>query len=505
MEAPRVQGPEEPGDQLPQLGRLEEATVHLRLCQKLLESGVENDYEHAVVAAHLGKVYLTRGDAHEALRWFEQERSLQTGVAGVAHSQAYTHQNFARAYRNLGRREEATQSYTLAVKALGEFSNYVPEGLTLVELCRHRLESHDVQGASADLASAERCFALAGRSQDFTAMLDTVRAQMAWIQGEQDRALTLFASSIRALESSPPGYFLGETYLIYGRIRAELYRRETQRGDTAAASLHQEEARRLFDKGLEYAAHQSLGYLAEQFRKEMEALDPKGFVNLILGRFVSPELLGQLVNNSFQDLNRFQIEDRTVVFVDLSGYTALVEKENLLEIRDILNEFYGFATRIIQQNGGIIDKFIGDCVMASFKGPTTGAGLQNQAIAAVHSAFSIVGEVERLSERRFSNTHRLAASAGICTGRLLVGMLGSLQHMNYTCIGDVVNVAARLQGLAEPGQVLIAHETYRACMEGAPLWMSEGMKVKAVKNRKQPVQYWIVDNLHGRTAAPPTR
>jgi class 3 adenylate cyclase len=183
----------------------------------------------------------------------------------------------------------------------------------------------------------------------------------------------------------------------------------------------------------------------------------------------------------------------------------MAEREDLHELRDTLNEFYGFATRVIQQNGGMVDKFIGDCVMAFFKGPAVGVGTQNQALAAVNAAFTIVAEVERLSERRFSNARMLQASAGICTGRLMVGMFGSLQHMNYTCIGDVVNVAARLQGLAKPGQVLIAHETYRACMEGASLWMSEGPLEQRVKNRVKPVKYWIVDNLHSRTAAPPAR
>jgi class 3 adenylate cyclase/pSer/pThr/pTyr-binding forkhead associated (FHA) protein len=486
-------------------GRLEEATVHLQLSQKLLETEVENQYEHAVVAAHLGKIYLTRGDAHEALRWFEVERSRQTGISGTAHSQAYTHQNFARAYRNLGRREEATHYYMLAAKVLGEFSNFVPQGLTLVELCRHRLEGNDVAGASADLASAERCFAMVGRSRDFAPMLDAVRAQLAWLRGQEDKALALFTSSITALESSAPSYFLGETYLIYGRIRSALHRREAQRGDAAAASLHQEEAKRLFGKGIDCAAHQSLGYLAEQFRKEIEKLDPKEFVKLILSRFVSSEPLEQLVNKSFQDLNTSQVDDRTVLFVDLCGYTAMAEREDLHELRDTLNEFYGFATRVIQQNGGMVDKFIGDCVMAFFKGPAVGVGTQNQALAAVNAAFTIVAEVERLSERRFSNARMLQASAGICTGRLMVGMFGSLQHMNYTCIGDVVNVAARLQGLAKPGQVLIAHETYRACMEGASLWMSEGPLEQRVKNRVKPVKYWIVDNLHSRTAAPPAR
>jgi adenylate cyclase len=164
-------------------------------------------------------------------------------------------------------------------------------------------------------------------------------------------------------------------------------------------------------------------------------------------------------------------------------------------VRDILNEFYGFATRIIQQHGGAVDKFIGDCVMAVFK-DTTGLGLQNQAVAAVSAALAIIQEVERLSESRFSNGHKLMASAGVCTGKVLFGLVGSLQQMNYTCIGDVVNVASRLQGLANPGEVLIAHETYQACMHGgAVLWVDGKMQEAHVKNRGQAVRYWRLDRV----------
>lgn len=488
-------------------GRLEEATVHLNLCLKMLETDVENTYEHAVVAAHLGKVYLTRGKAQEALEQFEKELGLQTGLAGVAHSQAYTHQNFARAHRNLGHREEATRYYMLAAEALGQFSNWVPQGLTLIELCRHRLESGDISGAIADLTQAEQCFAMADRSQDFADRMKAVRAQICWLQGDHSQALELFHSSITAGQPSRLDYFLAETYLLYGRVLVELHRREAERGDSAAAQRHLEAANSILHTGLDWATHQNFAYLAEQFRRELERLDSRGFVDLILSRFVCPELVERLVDNSFQDLNWHKTEVRTVLFVDLSGYTAVAEKENLNEVRDILNEFYGFATRIIQQHGGIIDKFIGDCVMAFFKGPVTGPGFENQAVAAVHAALAIVREVYHLSERRFPHERRLAASAGICTGSLLVGMLGSLQHKNYTCIGDVVNVASRLQGIAGRGQVLIAQETYRACMgAGASFWMmSDGPKKQSVKNRKETVQYWIVDTLHGMAAARSTR
>jgi class 3 adenylate cyclase len=475
-------------------GRLGEASVHLQLCQKLLTEEVENDYERAVAAAHLGKVYLTRGDAWEALQQFEQERNLQNGLPGVAHSRAYTHRNFARAHRNLGNAAEATQHYVSAVKVFQEFSNWVPQGLTLVELCKHRLETQEVEAAAADLAEAERCFREAGRLQGFETMLETLRAQLAWARGDHARALALFASSLRALESQPPSYLLAETYLAYGRLCVQLHGLARQAQDTVAASEHFQDAKQLFKKGRKCAASQSLGHLLDLFRKESEQLDPRDAIRDFVSLFVNPELGERIAdgNTDTSALNRFQVEERTVVFVDLSGYTAMVEREELAAVRDILNEFYGFATRIIHQHGGTVDKFIGDCVMAVFKGPPTAMGLKNQAVAAVSAARAIIREVDLLSERRFSSAHKLAASAGVCTGKLLVGLVGSLERMNFTCIGDVVNVASRLQGLAEPGEVLIAHETYQACLQGGDvIWVvDQGMRHAHVKNRERQVRYW---------------
>lgn len=483
-------------------GRLEEAAVHLQLCEKILTS-IENEHESAVIAGHLGNVYLSRGDPIEALKHFEREKRLQSEVAGAAHSRAYTHRNFARAYRNLGHHQDATQNYLLAVKIFREFANLVQQGLTLIELCRHRLRIGSVADAISDLAEAQQCFETADRSKGFEPMVNAVQAQIAWVQGDRAGAARLFSSSIRRMEAVPPSYFLGETYLYYGRLCVELYKHEKQAHNMAAASEHYQEAKLAFDKGIKCATSQSLGYLLEHLRQEVEGLDQREFVKLVLSRFVNPESLDRLFDKSFNELNSFQVEERTVIFVDLSGYTAMVEKESLVEVRDILNEFYGFATRIIHYHGGVIDKFIGDCVMAIFKGGTTVKGLQNQAVAAVVSALSIIEEVEHLSERRFAGTKRkLAASAGICTGDLFIGLVGSLQKMNYTCIGDVVNVAARLQGLAKPGEVLISHETYLACMQGgAVIWSQGHMQEAYVKNREQPVRYWSL----GREARNPLR
>jgi tetratricopeptide (TPR) repeat protein len=256
-------------------GRLEEAIVHLQLCQKLLTHEVESEYERAVCAGQLGKVYLTRGDAQEALRWFEQERQLQAGLPGVAHSQAYTYRNFARAHRNLGNAVEAALYYVRAAGTFHEFSNWVQKGLTLVELCRHRLDTQEAELAAADLLEAESSFVAAGRGKSFEPTLNVLRAQLAWARGDGARAEELFASSLQALEDAPPSYLLAELCLSSGRLHVELYRRATQAQaqHTASAREHYRQAKLLLERGSECAASQSLGWLLEQFRKELERLE----------------------------------------------------------------------------------------------------------------------------------------------------------------------------------------------------------------------------------------
>ncbi|HYH97437.1 hypothetical protein [Hyalangium sp.] len=254
-------------------GHVDEAIVQLQLCQKLLTHEVENEYERAVCAGQLGKVYLTRGDAQEALRWFEQEKQLQSGIPGVAHSQAYTYRNFARAHRNLGNAAGAALYYVRAVETFHEFSNWVQKGLTLVELCRHRIDAREVELAGQDLLEAESSFVAAERSQGFEATLNVLRAQLAFARGEERQAQELFATSLRELEASPPGYLLAELYLSSGRLHVELLRRAAQAQDTAVAQEHSHQAKRLLERGSECATSQGLGWLREQFRKELAALD----------------------------------------------------------------------------------------------------------------------------------------------------------------------------------------------------------------------------------------
>jgi tetratricopeptide (TPR) repeat protein len=255
-------------------GRLEEAIDHLRRCQELLTLQVENEYERAVCAGQLGKIYLTRGDAQEALRWFEQERRLQSGTPGVAHSQAYTYRNFARAHRNLGNAAQATLYYVRAVATFHEFSNWVQKGLTLVELCRHRLDSREPELAAGELLEAERSFAAAGHGKRFEPTINMLRAQLAWAQGAGTQAQELFATSLQALEHAPPNYLLAEICLSSGRLHVELYHRATQAQaqDMATAGEHYRQAKLLLERGSQYAASQSFGWLLAQFHKELQGL-----------------------------------------------------------------------------------------------------------------------------------------------------------------------------------------------------------------------------------------
>ena len=144
----------------------------------------------------------------------------------------------------------------------------------------------------------------------------------------------------------------------------------------------------------------------------------------------------------------------SVVFVDVRGFTALCQRLPPTQMVDKLNRFYKLAARVVVDLDGTLDKMVGDQVMAFFGAPFRP---DDHPERAVWAALSIVAGVEAMVEDATS----LRVGGGVGTGEAFMGNVAEGEIRDFTVIGDVVNTAARLQGAAEPGEVLVMEETYR--------------------------------------------
>lgn len=158
--------------------------------------------------------------------------------------------------------------------------------------------------------------------------------------------------------------------------------------------------------------------------------------------------------------------------------------ETLLQV---LNAYHALFGKIIDLYGGTIDKFIGDGVMALYNTPQP----QTDYVArAVKTALHIQDELYWFHQRLEPN-HRLLVNIGISEGQAVVGNVGMLDHMNFTAVGDTVNVAARLQELAAHGQILVTESVYNITNDfviGKPRgWLK-------VKGRQEPISVVQISN-----------
>ncbi len=153
------------------------------------------------------------------------------------------------------------------------------------------------------------------------------------------------------------------------------------------------------------------------------------------------------------------LQPLTVLFADIRGFTALSEKLTAPDVVLLLNEFFTAITKVILEAGGTLDKYIGDCVMALFGAPVPADDDVERSLIA---AANMQREVMRLNvSRRQRGLAEIRIGVGIHTGLAVVGNIGSEQRMQYTAVGDTVNVAARLVNQAAPGQVIVS-ESIRA-------------------------------------------
>src|SRR5262249_26359866 len=174
----------------------------------------------------------------------------------------------------------------------------------------------------------------------------------------------------------------------------------------------------------------------------------------LLSRFFAPAVLEEVLRDPEMAQLGGVRKEISVLFADIRGYTRLSENTPPEEVVAVLNQYLELATRAIRACDGTVDKYIGDAVMALFNAPTD---QPDHAVLSVLAALALQGSAVRL---RLGDGRAVRFGIGVNLGEAVAGYIGTPDLMSYTAIGDAVNVAARLQASAGPGEVLISEATY---------------------------------------------
>ena len=199
---------------------------------------------------------------------------------------------------------------------------------------------------------------------------------------------------------------------------------------------------------LEITMEKTIRYV-NQMKETLQAIKE----NNILKMYVDANVLSFMGTREYeQSLTDNETVEATVAFIDICEFTAISEKETPDTVVHMLNRYFDLMVKEIISQNGIVDKFMGDCIMAVFKG-------NYHLDRAIDSCLAIRNRIESLpSEHSFSPK----VAIGIHSGEMISGNIGSaaLRRLDYTVIGDVVNTAQRLQGKAGNNQILITEESY---------------------------------------------
>jgi len=177
-----------------------------------------------------------------------------------------------------------------------------------------------------------------------------------------------------------------------------------------------------------------------------KAFDRKktAMVTGLFGQYVSPGVVEELLKGDISTSLEGRRQELTILFSDLRSFTSLAEMLGAKRTSDLLNVYFDAMIPIVFKNKGTLDKLIGDAIMAFFGAPVPVADHPDRAADA---ALQMIATIEELKRSKINGCERLEAGIGLNTGSVTVGNLGSSAFMDYTIIGDAVNLASRLEGL----------------------------------------------------------
>lgn len=229
-----------------------------------------------------------------------------------------------------------------------------------------------------------------------------------------------------------------------------------------------------------------LGDLTLAFNDMAEGLRKKDVIQDAFGKYVNPEIVDMILNNPDGQWFQGRKIPATVMFTDIRGFTSLSEKIPPEQVVGLLNDHFTTVTEIILRHGGHVDKFIGDAVLAVF-----GALMEydDHAERAVRAAVTLQAT---LTKGENAGGQNLRIGIGINTGEVIAGNIGSQQRMEYTVIGDTVNLASRLTGIAESGEIIISNATFEAVSAKIK---SKKLEPVTVKGKSEPIEIYRVNGI----------
>jgi len=214
-----------------------------------------------------------------------------------------------------------------------------------------------------------------------------------------------------------------------------------------------------FAVSLPVPSRDEIGDLTQSFNQMAQSLREKDLIKRAFTRYVAREVVDEILKDPENLVLTGERRDVTVLFCDIRGFTSTSEKLTPEEVVTLLNTFYTLMIDTTFKEDGTLDKFLGDGVMAVFGAPIYH---HDHSLRAIRTALAMQAGMRDLSARRATEGKPpIAVGIGINAGDAVAGTVGTEARMEYTVIGDSVNLASRLESNSKAGQILISEQTYR--------------------------------------------
>jgi len=254
------------------------------------------------------------------------------------------------------------------------------------------------------------------------------------------------------------------------------------------------------DVEVNFKMKDEIGQLAQAFNKMVAGLREKEMIRNTFGRYVSKEVVDGFLNGKVSLELGGELKEMTVLMSDIRDFTELSEKLPPQQVVQLLNRYFTEMVQVIGAHGGTVDKFIGDAILAVFGWPMY---RHDHAKLAVAAALDMKVRLAALNISLVNEGHKpIAIGIAIHSGKAVAGNIGSRERVQYTVIGDTVNLASRMESANKDygTDLIVSQPVYLATKD---CFDFQYMGEKAVRGRTEPVQiYQVLDHKPNRPAPP---